>query len=270
MLHLDQCAQVARRELVLHSHEGVPQDVARDVDLLDRRVRDPGQQDRPLVEELRECADAVRVRHGRVGSVVVVQPDRAAEPLGGGVSRLEQVGRRAVLRPRPVARPEVASLGGDEHVGSARSVLAQRLRDQPLVVADLVHQQVVRVSRVDERHARLERRVDRGDRLGLVGSSFDRHRHAAETDGADRTGTELALLHSSSCRDDEDPNLRPWVEHRVRHVRAETYKPWPDAAQDATARTGCDLRTSRSTTSKQRSTTTANPTTTRDDATIIG
>src|SRR5665647_2303924 len=115
VLHLDQRREMARRELVLHSDELLPEDAARDVDLLDRRVRDAREQDRAVVEELLEGADAVLVRHFGVRAVVVVQPDRAAQPLRGCLCSFEQVRRRAVLGPRPVARTEVATLGGDEH-----------------------------------------------------------------------------------------------------------------------------------------------------------
>jgi hypothetical protein len=65
---------------------------------------------------------------------------------------------------------------------------------------DVVGAQAVGVGRVDERHAGVERGVDRADRLLLVGPAVDRQRHGAEADRADGAVSERALLHEVLLR----------------------------------------------------------------------
>ena len=49
-----------------------------------------------------------------------------------------------------------------------------------------VRERPVHLGRVEERHAELERAVDRGDRLALVGRAVGlAHPHAAEAEGGD-------------------------------------------------------------------------------------
>jgi hypothetical protein len=73
----------------------------------------------------------------------------------------------------------VAALRGHDHVIAPP---AQRLGDQPLVVADVVLVLRVGVGRVDQVAARVQRGVDRADRLVLAGTSGQRHGHRAKTD----------------------------------------------------------------------------------------
>ena len=87
----------------------------------------------------------------------------------------------AVELPRPPGA-RVAALGRDDHAVAAA---AQRLGDQPLVVADVVARRGVRVGGVDQGHAGVERGVDRADRLVLVGAAVERERHRAEADRED-------------------------------------------------------------------------------------
>ena len=54
---------------------------------------------------------------------------------------------------------------------------------------------VVRIGRVDERHAGVERGVDGGDGLRPVGAALDGHGHAAKADGRDGTVANGALAH---------------------------------------------------------------------------
>ena len=84
----------------------------------------------------------------------------------------------AVDLPGP-AGADVAALGGDQHAVAAA---LERLRDQPLVVADLVLAGAVGVGRVDQVDAGVERRVDDADPLRLVGAAGERERHRAEPD----------------------------------------------------------------------------------------
>jgi hypothetical protein len=201
VLELVEARSERRRELVLHRHEPSAEDLVREVDLGDVRVRDARELDDALVEQVADRAHGVRVRHARVGAVELVEADRVdAEPAGRGLHGLLQVLGSAVLGPRAVARSQVAALRGDEHVGRVAAPRAERAGDELLVVADLVGVEVVRVGGVDEGHAGLEGGVDGRDRPGLVGPPLDRHRHAAESDGADRARADGSLLHGASFR----------------------------------------------------------------------
>ena len=142
-------------------------------------------------------ADRVLVGHGRVGPVELVEPDGVdAEAAQGRLAGLPQVVRRAVEGPAAVAGTQVAALGGDQHLGGVGAVGGQGPGDQGLVVADLVGADVVGVGGVDEGDAGVERGVDGGDGAGLLGSALDRHRHAAESEGADLGVADLALVHA--------------------------------------------------------------------------
>ena len=88
-------------------------------------------------------------------------------------------------------RARVAALGGDEHAVAAA---AQRLGDQPLVVADVAIVARVRVRGVDQVHAGVQRRVDRADRPVLVGPALERERHPAESDREDLGVAERACV----------------------------------------------------------------------------
>jgi hypothetical protein len=89
----------------------------------------------------------------------------------------------------------VAALGRDEHVRGVAAVAGQGARDQALVVADVVGLEVVGVRGVDQRDARVEGGVDRGHGPRLVRPPLDRHRHAAEADGADGEVSDTTSLH---------------------------------------------------------------------------
>ena len=132
----------------------------------------------------------------RVGAVELVEADGVdAEPLERRLDGLLEVRRVAVDGPRAVAGPPVSALGGDQHAGGVAAPGGQRLRDQRLVVADLVGVDVVGVGRVDQGDAGVERGDDGVDRAAAVGPALDRHRHAAEPDGADLDVSDGPLLH---------------------------------------------------------------------------
>jgi hypothetical protein len=92
----------------------------------------------------------------------------------------------------------MTALGGDQNAAGVAGVGGQRLGDEPLVVTGLPGVQVVRVRGIDQRDARVQRRVDGPDGPVLVRPALDRHRHATEADGADRHGTDAPGLHESS------------------------------------------------------------------------
>ena len=95
---------------------------------------------------------------------------------------------RVIAVPAVVGAAQRAELDADQRLVAVAG--AKRLADQHLVVAH-----PVKVARVEQRHAGVERRVDRRDRLRLVGGAVRaRHAHAAEPDRADRraAGSERA------------------------------------------------------------------------------
>jgi hypothetical protein len=91
----------------------------------------------------------------------------------------------------------VTALGGDQHPRGVAAIGIERLGDQGLVVAYLVGADVIGIRGVDEGDPGVECGMDGGDGAGLVGSALDRHRHAAESDGADQGVADLALVHLS-------------------------------------------------------------------------
>ena len=83
-----------------------------------------------------------------------------------------------------------AALGGQHHPIAA---IADGAADQLLVLVRPVH-----VGGVEQIDAEVERAVDRGDRLGLVGGAVElAHAHAAEAERRDFEGTESPSLHRS-------------------------------------------------------------------------
>ncbi len=104
-------------------------------------------------------------------------------------------------------------LGGD-HVLVA--VALDRAADQLLV-----GHRAVELRGVQEVDPQLERPLDRGHRLALVGRAVEgRHAHAAEPEGRDLERSELALLHGFSNR-----LLNGSVSHHHRSVACEMAKP---------------------------------------------
>ena len=167
-LALAERAGVAERELVLDGDD--LGDAERLLELLGVAVGEPDPAHLALVLELLEGADGLGVGHVGVGAVVLVEVDavgaeRLQRRLAGGADVLGA----PVDLPR-AAGPDVAGLGRDEHLVVAA---LQRLGDQPLVVADLALVDAVRVGRVDEVDAGVERGVDGADRL-LLGRSARR------------------------------------------------------------------------------------------------
>src|SRR5438874_3323210 len=184
-----------RRELVLHARQLV-EDLDRHPDLTDIRVGDAGQLHLALVLQLLQRAHGVLVGHRGVGPVELVEPDRIdTERFEAGVARVPQVLGSTVELPRPVARPVVPALGGDEHGAGVAGPRRERLGDEALVMAGLVEIHAVGVGRVDQRGARVERGVDRPDGLRLVGPALERHGHGAQADGAHLSPRDRPSVH---------------------------------------------------------------------------
>ena len=127
-------------------------------------------------------ADRLGVGHVLVGAVQLVEVDAVGlKRAQRGLAGLAQMLRATVDLPR-AAGPRVAALGGHDHVVAPA---AQRLGDQPLVVADVVLALGVGVGGVDQLAAGVQRGVDRADRLLLRGASPQRHGHRAQPDRED-------------------------------------------------------------------------------------
>jgi hypothetical protein len=162
-------------------------------------VGDAREADLARVEQIADRPDRLLVGDARVRPVELVEPDGLdAEPLQRRVAGLLQVLRRAVQRPRAVARTQVTALRRDQHVRGVAAVLGHRAGDQGLVVTDLVGVPVIGVRGVDQRDAGLQRGVDGRDRTLLVGAPLDGHRHTAQTDRSDLDVTDGACLHGGS------------------------------------------------------------------------
>ncbi len=119
--------------------------------LLDRRVG----VDAVLVVEV-DVVGAEALERGFAGAQHVLAVAADAEALAGLVAHVGELGRECDLVPATLDRP------ADE---------------------DLVRERAVRVRRVEQGHAELERAVDRPDRLGLLGAPVELgHPHAAQPD----------------------------------------------------------------------------------------
>ena len=138
----------------------------------------PGHPDLAGVEQLGDRAHRLRVRHVGVGTVELVQPDRLdPEPLDRRLGGLLEVLRPPVERPRPVTGARCPPLVATSTASCRRPTIASASAMSASLWPVLSGVEVVRVGRVDERHAGVQRRVDRRDRPLPVRRALDRHRH---------------------------------------------------------------------------------------------
>ena len=188
----DLVLDVAGPERVLALQGGDRVDGVRAADRLGGRLREAEVANLPLLDELGHGADGLLDRRVRIDAMLVVDIDVVgAEPLERGVT-----GGENVLAVAADAEP-LALLGADaaelcrEH--DLVAAVLDRAADEPLVL-----ERPVRVGRVEEIDPKLERAVDRRDRLALVRRSVELgHPHAAEADrgGLEALRAEAALIH---------------------------------------------------------------------------
>src|SRR4051794_21550368 len=107
---------------------------------------------------------------------------------------------RAAVRNPPAAAPRHPALGDDARA-LGRTAAAQRPRQQPLVVPEVRVAVPVRARRVEYRHARLRRGLDRQKRPLLLAILVRRQPHAAETDA------ELRSVQPTRAAQDEERTL---------------------------------------------------------------
>ena len=176
------------------SPDYLPQHLDGDVDLLHARVRDADVADHPLLLQHLQVAHDVAVHHPTVRPVVLIELDRVdPEDLPRSLDRAAQVVERSVATPHLARATGDTALGGDEHRRRVAAPRAQRLGDDLLVVPHQVPLRGIDVGGVDERHTRLERRVDGRD--GVVPGREDaivvhRQGHGPQTDRRDAAAGE--------------------------------------------------------------------------------
>jgi hypothetical protein len=140
---------------------------------------DLGEPDVPDVPRLDHLSDrAHRLLDRHLGE----DPSRPVDVHVLGTEPTKRVGEEVLDRGGPQVVPDDAAVGGthepelDADYGLFAVAAAKRLADEQLVVA-----RGVVVAGVEQRDSPVERRLDRGDRLCLVGGAVEvRHAHAAK------------------------------------------------------------------------------------------
>ncbi len=189
--------------------------------------------DLPLVLERVQLAERLGDRHVRVGGVQLVQVDSLEpKPLQAALARLAQVVRMPVAVPLGRARSAQPALRRDDEVVR---VGVERLRDQ--LFADM---RPVRVGRVDQVHAQLDRPPQHAQRVLAVGRvapdpvADDPHRaeaepvhgHVGDVEGARRARVSHGLERTRGVR------LEP-CRIRVRPTSSSSVPGWPDSPRRA-------------------------------------
>ncbi len=156
-------------------------------DRLGRRLRESEKADLAGVDQHRHRADRLLDRDVGVDPMLVVEVDVIdAETPQRSVARGEHVFRAPV----DPALGGILAVAHDPELGRQHDLVAparDRAADEQLVVADRVH-----VRRVEHRHAKVERAMDRRDRLALVGRPVELgHPHAAQPFGSDEQSLDL-------------------------------------------------------------------------------
>ena len=155
------------------------------------RFREADVADLARLDELRESSDRLLDRRPRVDAMLLVEVDRLdAEPAQARLARRADVLRASVEPGEPSAGTHDAELRRQHDLVASA---ADRAPDELLVVAVAVD-----VGGVEQRHAEIERAMDRRDAVGVGGAAVrTRHRHAAEADRRDHgtDASELAFLH---------------------------------------------------------------------------
>ena len=142
-------------------------DLPRPIELPLADVREPDVPHLPLGTQLRQRAHGLLERHVRVYAVELVDVDPVeAEATQATLARPAQMLRPTIRMPAAVTRPGQPALRRDHH---ALGIGMQRLGDQPLA-----HLRTVRLRRVDEVDAQLDRPSQYGIRgLPVRGLSED-------------------------------------------------------------------------------------------------
>ncbi len=148
----------------------------------DAEVRHADVPDLAFLLQFHQLAQGIFQRHARIGRVELIEVDTLeAQPLQAPFARLAQVRGVAFSLPDIAPRANQSALGRDHQAGRIRM---QRLADQPL--ADVG---AVRIRRVDEVHAELQRPLQHASRvlrvLGLAPDAWPGQAHRTEAEAID-------------------------------------------------------------------------------------
>jgi hypothetical protein len=147
------------------------------------RLRQAEERHLPFAHQRGHRSDHALDRHRAIDAMLIEQIDMiCAQPAQRALHRFSNMLRSAVqARERALIAEAESELGGDHH---AIALPGQRARQQLLVGVG-----TVRFGRVEERHAELQRAMERGDGFALVSllgrAVREAHPHAAEPDRRD-------------------------------------------------------------------------------------
>ena len=131
-----------------------------------------------------ERTDARLEGRARIDGVELVQVDAVdAEGLAAGVASGTQGFRTRLVHPFP-ARPSQPAFRRDFDRRPVARPGLEGLGDQPFVVTEIALVVAVRVGGIEQRRARVERRVDDGDAARVIAVQGGRQAHAPEADRA--------------------------------------------------------------------------------------
>jgi hypothetical protein len=173
----DRVLDAARQQRVLDLHVGDGVDRVRAPQRVGAHLGQAEVADVPGTHQVGDRA------HGVLDGDLGIDPRRPVDVDVVGAEAAQGVGEVALhrLRAGVVAEPRAARVALraelDADDGAVARAAGERAADEQLVVAHAVE-----VAGVEERDAGVERRVDGGDALGLVGRAVEiGHAHAAET-----------------------------------------------------------------------------------------
>ena len=191
-------AVVPHAQLVLHGVD--VGDAPRLLDLADGDVAQPDRLDQPCALQRRQRAHARRQRHAWIDGVELVEIDRVdAEGAATALARLGEVFGPAIGLPSAV-RPRDAALGRDGETRAIAGPAPDRPRQQPLVVAEVLVRPAIRVGRVEEGDAGVQRRMQHRHGSLVVASRVGREAHAADGDHPKRRSHEPSSRAPSRVR----------------------------------------------------------------------
>ena len=145
-----------------------------------------------------ECAGGVLDRGLEVRPMHLIEiDDVGAKPLQRVLDLLENSLRPGIAEGLSVP-PGQSDLGGDLHL-LAQTALGERLADYFFGTAEAIDR-----GSIDQRHAALDGRTDRGDRLGFIRTAphptADRPGAEADPRGVQAGGADGYLFHASPLR----------------------------------------------------------------------
>ena len=188
-------AVVPDAQLDLHGRD--VGDVPRFLDLSDGHVAEANLFDEAITLQRGQRPHARGQRRPWIRCVQLIQgnPVGAECPQAGFARRAQMTG--ASVRNPAAVRARQAAFGRDDDAGWVAGPGRERTSDEPLVVTGLMLVPAVRVGRVEERDAGVERGMQDLDTAPLVSAALRRETHAPEANQRTRNGR---WPHGSSAR----------------------------------------------------------------------